>query len=82
MLKAQIKYKARNGKVSRRIIQPHYLVLGYPVWYALCWDELRADRRTFRLDRIIDIKLTDDHFTLRPYTDFEDIMHGVDVMVP
>ncbi len=82
MRRAIIKYRSGKGEMTKRTIEPHYLVLGYPVWYALCWDELRNERRTFRLDRVSEIEVTDDDFVLRPYTEFEDIMRGVDVIVP
>ncbi len=82
MRKAKIKYHSAKKEMTKRIIEPHYLVLNYPVWYALCWDDFRDDIRTFRLDRISTIDVTDNNFTLRPYTDFEKAMRGNEVMIP
>lgn len=37
---------------SRRVIEPQYLLLAWPFWYVLAWDQQRQAVRTFRLDRI------------------------------
>ena len=82
MQKAAVSYRDGSNKITSRIIEPHYIVLNYPIWYALCWDELRADVRTFRIDRITKIKLLGDKFSLRPYDEFTDSMQGNEVIVP
>ena len=47
-----ITYADRNGAVTTREVEPHYLYLSLPVWYLLAWDRLRAAVRHFRIDRI------------------------------
>jgi predicted DNA-binding transcriptional regulator YafY len=47
-----IAYRDERSTRSTRTIEPHYLLLNYPVWYALAWDRLRDRIRTFRCDRI------------------------------
>ena len=82
MQKVKIHYRSVKNEVTKRTVEPHFLVLNYPIWYVLCWDELRSDVRTFRLDRIHKTELINDDFTLRPYTDFEESMQGNEVIIP
>ena len=82
MDRVTIKYRSGAGRTTKRIIEPHYLVLNYPIWYVLCWDELRSDVRTFRLDRIEKITKTHEQFSLRSFEEFEMAIQGNDVVVP
>ena len=50
---------------TTRVVEPHYLLLAWPVWYLLVWDHLRDAVRTLRLDRIESARLTDRTFQLR-----------------
>jgi len=75
-----IRYKAKNNSVTQRDIEPHCLLLSYPVWYVIAWDGLRNDARTFRCDRILQIKNTQTEFKLRPLSDFKACIAGVDAV--
>lgn len=44
---------------TTRLVEPHYLLLAWPVWYLLVWDHLRSAVRFLRLDRIEAARLTD-----------------------
>lgn len=79
---ARIKYKSEQGQETTREVEPHYLLLNYPVWYALCWDRLREDIRTFRCDRMMSIVLSDESFAVRPYSQFEKALEGVNLILP
>lgn len=59
-----IRYKKENGEVSKRHIEPHYLLLNYPVWYVLAFDHLRNAPRAFRCDRLIGAEASDARFRL------------------
>ncbi len=59
-----VHYRTGRG-VSARRVEPHYLLLAWPVWYLLCWDHLRGAVRTLRVDRIEHAQLTEQTFTLR-----------------
>ena len=63
--KIKIKYKSASGEVTERLIEPQLLCLVFPVWYFLCWDELRQAERLFRIDRIISTSKTNIIFKLR-----------------
>jgi predicted DNA-binding transcriptional regulator YafY len=68
-----IRYHREDLDLSERQIEPHYLLLKYPVWYVLAFDHLRGETRTFRCDRIQDAQLTGLRFQLRPRQAFEHI---------
>tara|TARA_X000001316_G_scaffold8109_1_gene2113 strand:- start:242 stop:940 length:699 start_codon:yes stop_codon:yes gene_type:complete len=67
----EIDYKSEDGAVSRRRIDPHYLLLKYPVWYVVSFDHLRNEPRTFRCDRILNASRTGDVFSLLPKSTFQ-----------
>jgi predicted DNA-binding transcriptional regulator YafY len=58
-------YEDRSGAVSEREVETQYLYYNVPVWYALAWDRLRDDVRTFRIDRIRRITPLAGEFRLR-----------------
>lgn len=45
-------YRGRDGRESRRKVEPHSLVNLGRRWYLAAWDPARDDWRTFRLDRL------------------------------
>jgi predicted DNA-binding transcriptional regulator YafY len=45
-------YTDRRGHRSRRIVEPHGLLLEAPAWYLLARDAESRDARMFRMDRI------------------------------
>lgn len=65
-----IGYRADSGKTTTREIEPHYLVLNYPVWYVLAFDRLRDAPRVFRCDRVQSARLTDTPFQVLPLMAF------------
>jgi predicted DNA-binding transcriptional regulator YafY len=58
-------HPSRSGPSSRQV-EPHHLVPSERHWYLLCWDLDRDDWRTFRIDRIADVRRTRVFFTPRP----------------
>ena len=66
-----IRYRDEQASVTERRVEPHYLLLNPPVWYAVCWDHLRAANRTFRCDRMADAHVTEQTFDLRNWAWFE-----------
>lgn len=82
MRKLTICYRDVNGTKTDRVIELQYLLLSYPVWYAIAWDELRDDVRTFRCDRIETSKLSDDEFRARPLSQFTQAIEGIDAIQP
>lgn len=67
----KIGYRDEKSSYSTRIIEPHHLLLNYPVWYVLAWDWLRKGTRTFRCDRIENSEIEEGAFRLRPLAEFQ-----------
>lgn len=66
-----IRYQREDGETSERQIEPHYLLLKYPIWYVVGIDYLRKGGRTFRCDRMLDATKTGTHFNLLPKEEFQ-----------
>jgi len=58
-------YKQKDGTVTERVIEIHFLYLNWPIWYLICFDHLRKEPRTFRIDRIQVASLTGEKFQSR-----------------
>jgi predicted DNA-binding transcriptional regulator YafY len=63
---AVVRYQDQHARRTEREIELQYLYYSMPVWYALAWDRLRDDVRTFRIDRIKGIRTLSEAFPLRP----------------
>ncbi|WP_316295824.1 helix-turn-helix transcriptional regulator [Aestuariicoccus sp. MJ-SS9] len=77
----RIRYRREDGKPSDRQIEPHYLLLKYPVWYVVAFDHLRNGPRTFRCDRMASAERTGTLFRLRPKEDFAPSLADDDLSV-
>lgn len=51
-------YRNQQGVTTRRLVQPHRLVVIGRRWYLLGYDDERPDWRTFRIDRIDNAQTT------------------------
>lgn len=71
-----VRYTSEGGGTTRRDVEPHYLLLHYPVWYVLAWDKLQDAPRTFRCDRISRAFGTEDRFKLLPKDTFNEALEG------
>ena len=58
-------YTDREGQPSSRQVEPQGVVHTDRRWYLVAWDCLRADWRTFRIDRIASAPLVGAHFAPR-----------------
>lgn len=67
----EIEYQREDGKTSSRTIEPHFLMLKYPVWYILAHDHLHNEPRTFRCDRVLSASRSQQRFNLLPKSQFE-----------
>jgi predicted DNA-binding transcriptional regulator YafY len=61
----RFEYRSRDRTDSRRLVEPHQMLSAGRLWYLLAWDLRRADWRTFRLDRLSDVRLAGPRFTPR-----------------
>ncbi|MCH2077009.1 MAG: WYL domain-containing protein [Rhodobacteraceae bacterium] len=73
-----VEYRDRADQVTTRTIEPHFLLLNPPVWYAVCWDHLRGAVRTFRCDRMHEARVTSAAFEPGPWADFASAAEGTE----
>jgi len=77
----EIRYQREDGAKSHRQIAPHYLLLKYPIWYVVAFDNLTDRPRTFRCDRILAARTTETSFRLLPKEEFEPSISKDDLLV-
>ena len=66
----EMEYISGDGERTKRQVEPHFLLLSWPVWYLLCWDHLRDSIRVFRIDRITRCKKLLEKIPQRNHEDF------------
>lgn len=71
-----IGYRDMKGRRTERQVEPQILLLSYPIWYLVAWDQGRGAVRSFRLDRIERAQVQDQHFNLRMPTVFRAALEG------
>ena len=72
-LRTRLRYRAGDGKVTDRRLDPYGVAFQSGAWYVVGWDHLRQDLRTLRLDRITRCEVTAETF-VRP-ADFDITAH-------
>lgn len=58
-------YRRRDGDHDQRLVEPHQLLSAGHLWYLIAWDLRRSDWRTFRLDRLGEVRHAGKRFTPR-----------------
>ncbi|MFL5883876.1 MAG: helix-turn-helix transcriptional regulator [Thermoleophilaceae bacterium] len=58
-------YKENEDEFTKRRIEPYFLLNGQEGWYVHAWDPAKDEPRSFRLDRIKSVTVTDDSFEPR-----------------
>jgi predicted DNA-binding transcriptional regulator YafY len=61
-LRVRIRYRAGDGRVTERLIDPYGVAFQSGAWYVAAGDHLRGELRTFRLDRILEAEVTKEPF--------------------
>ncbi len=77
---AMLRYEDERGRQTARTVEPQFLLLNYPVWYALCWDRSREAVRTLRCDRMLSVSVVHEHFQPRPKDDFREALEGIAIV--
>lgn len=72
----KIVYAGANGEISERIIQPLKLSYKSRSWYLKAYCTEKNDYRLFKLDRILDFKLSDTFFPPRAYPEPDEKHEG------
>ena len=55
-------YESRDSGLTDRIVEPHAIIIKNGTRNLIAWCRLRQDYRSFRLDRMITLKLRHDDF--------------------
>ena len=66
-------YRDRDGNGSRRVVEPHGLLVRAPMWYVIAWDTDIDEPRLFRADRIRSPHVLAQKFLPRPH----ELMRGL-----
>jgi predicted DNA-binding transcriptional regulator YafY len=66
--KLEIEYHDRNGEVSNRIIEPHYVLFKQGLWYIYAYCNLRKEFRFFKTGRIANAKILNEKFERKDLT--------------
>jgi predicted DNA-binding transcriptional regulator YafY len=53
-----VRYRSARGEETERLVDPYGVAFQSGQWYLVAWDHLRADLRTFRLDRLLTVETT------------------------
>jgi predicted DNA-binding transcriptional regulator YafY len=60
-------YRDQAGASSRRVVEPHGLLVRAPLWYVIAWDPGVDEARLFRADRIRSPHVLTEGFVPRPH---------------
>lgn len=66
-------YRDRSANESRRVVEPHGLLVRAPIWYMVAWDTAVDEARLFRADRIRSPHILAHEFVPRPH----DLVRGL-----
>lgn len=69
LTRVRFDYTARGGQDTQRYVEPIRLVATGRRWYLMAWDTDRQDWRTFRLDRMEQVRASTWRFAAREHPD-------------
>ncbi|MBU8932370.1 MAG: YafY family transcriptional regulator [candidate division Zixibacteria bacterium] len=69
-------YEGISSGTTHRIVEPYFMIFRGRAFYFVAYCRLRDDFRTFRVDRITDLTVTDDEFKLRTNVNAETYFDG------
>jgi len=64
----RFRYTDRNSKKTKRVADPHALLVLSPAWYLVGYDPEKAAFRHFRMDRMGSVTVLDDQFDRQVFT--------------
>lgn len=68
----ELDYADRDGRITRRTVEPIGLLGFRELWYLVAWCRLRGERRVFRLDRVHAVAPGFEPVPPRDLTDWDD----------
>lgn len=77
-MKLRFGYRREDGEPSLRTVRPLAAFFWGKVWTLAAWCELRDDFRNFRLDRVSEVKVTDETFADEEGKTLADYLGSID----
>lgn len=74
-------YVKEGGAASERRLEPHALLIHWPAWYLMAFDDLRGEPRTFRLDRFVTVEPERTTFRPRPLDIMRELLEATGVVL-
>jgi predicted DNA-binding transcriptional regulator YafY len=72
----QVRYESINSGLTTRVVEPYFIIFRGRAFYFVAYCRLRKELRTFRVDRIENVKLIDEHFVRRKGVNARDYFEG------
>lgn len=77
----RICYAGSDGTVRERTVQPYKLIYRSKAWYLRAFCTKKQDMRTFKLNRILELTLLEEHFLRRSFPETPDVGETDDPMI-
>lgn len=75
--KVRFRYRDAGGAETARTVRPLGMAFYGPVWMVVAWCELRRDFRTFRPDRMEELRILDERFDSDPERSLDRFLEAV-----
>lgn len=72
----ELTYDSIKSGPTQRVVEPYFIIFKGSAFYFVALCRLRDEFRTFRLDRVVDVKLTDERFIKRDGIEAESYFRG------
>ena len=82
LVRLEFAYADRSGAITQRRVEPYGLVATGRRWYLMAYDLDRDDWRTFRLDRLREVRVSTWRFTAREHEDPVTYVHRAVTSAP
>ncbi|ANH38698.1 Bifunctional ligase/repressor BirA [Nocardioides dokdonensis FR1436] len=82
LVRLEFAYADRSGATTQRRVEPYGLVATGRRWYLMAYDLDREDWRTFRLDRLREVRVSTWRFTAREHEDPVTYVHRAVTSAP
>ena len=76
--KAHFSYTRADGENSERTVHPLGLFYWGSVWTMVAWCQLRDNFRQFRIDRMINLTILDEHYHAQPGQTLDDYINSLE----
>lgn len=77
-LKVRMRYRRGDGLETERVVRPLGIFFWGHTWSLAAWCELRDTLRTFRVDRVLDLVMLEEHFEPTEGKALDDYLRSVD----